>query len=361
MESFVRGDVEQGGVNRTPAMIGRKYLIERRFPYKLENMEITRKEVELREIGGDARRQYMDALSAFTEWERSMKGAGEVRGGMYWKKQGDKEYLVRTSSSNAQKSLGPRSPKTEEIYEKFVERKTSTEARTRDLASQLAMHKRLNRALFVGRAPQMLVDILAMLERAGIADYFTVVGTHALYAYEAAAGIRIESGAALATKDIDLLWDTRKRIQFDARMKLSGTSMLGMLKKVDPTFRIRPEQLHTAINSHGFEVDIIRREPKDRDPHPARITSDEEDFWVAQAERAGVLLASEPFSTMIVSPSGDMARMVTVSPLVFAKFKRWLSTQPSREPMKRDRDAIQADTVERIAEEYLPHLSRSGT
>lgn len=33
----------------------------------------------------------------------------------------------------------------------------------------------------MGRAPQMLVDILSALERA-VAEHFTVVGTHALYA-----------------------------------------------------------------------------------------------------------------------------------------------------------------------------------
>lgn len=323
-------------------------------------MEFVRKTVGLRDIGGDARRQYMDALSAFTEWERSVKSAGEVRGGMYWKKQEGKEYLIRTSPSNAQKSLGPRSPETEEIYTKFVQRKGDAEARVKALADQLAIHKRMNRALFVGRTPQLLVDLLAALERAGIADHFTVVGTHALYAYEAAAGIRIESGDALATKDIDLLWDTRKRIQFETRMKLSGTSMLGLLKKVDPTFRIRPDQRYTAVNSHGFEVDIIRREAMDGDPHPLRITADEDDFWVTQAERAGVLLSSERFSAMVVSPSGDMARMTTVSPIAFAQFKRWLSAHPSRDPMKRGRDVIQADTVERIVAEYLPHLPRGS-
>ena len=163
-------------------------------------MENVRKNIGLHDIGSDARRQYIDAQSTFSEWERSVKSAAEVRGGMYWKAQGKSAYLIRTSPSNSQKSLGPRSPDTEDIYRKFTERKTNVEARVKSLAAQLGVHKRLNRALFVGRAPQMLVDILSALEHAGIAEHFTVVGTHALYAYEAAAGVRIESGDALATK-----------------------------------------------------------------------------------------------------------------------------------------------------------------
>jgi hypothetical protein len=49
--------------------------------------------------------------------------------------------------------------------------------------------------------------VLNAIDAAGLSEYFTAVGTHFLYAYEADAG-------ALATQDIDLLWDTRKRIRF---------------------------------------------------------------------------------------------------------------------------------------------------
>ena len=323
-------------------------------------MQNIRKNIDLHDIGGDARRQYIDAQSTFSEWERSVKSAAEVRGGMYWKPQGKTDYLIRTSPTNSQKSLGPRSQDTEDNYKKFTARKVSVEARVKNLVAQLGVHKRLNRALFVGRAPQMLVDILSALERAGIAEHFTVVGTHALYAYEAAAGVRVESGDVLATKDIDLLWDTRKRIQFAARMEFAGASMLGLLKKVDPTFEIRHDQRYTAVNSKGFEVDIIRREATDGDPHPLRITDDKDDFWVTQAERAGVLLNAERFTAMIASPSGDMARMTTVAPVAFTRFKRWLAVQPSRDVMKRTRDAMQADVVEAIVAEYLPQAAQPG-
>lgn len=320
-------------------------------------MENVRKNVVLIDLDGNARRQYMDARAAFTEWERSVKLAAEVRGGMYWRTQGKTDYLIRTALSNAQTSLGPRSPATEAIHRHFFERKRTAEARVKSLAEQLAAHKRMNRALFVGRAPQILVDILYELQRAGIAEHFTVIGTHALYAYEAAAGVRIESGEALATKDVDLLRDTRKRIQFATQMKRSGASMLGILKKVDRTFEIRHDQKHTAVNSKGIEVDIIRREAKDGDPHPLRITDDEDDFWATEARKAGELLSAERFEAVIVSPSGDMARMTTISPAAFAKFKRWLASQSTREKMKRDRDALQADVVERIVADYLPQMS----
>ena len=59
----------------------------------------------------------------------------------------------------------------------------------------------------------MVLSVLQTIEDAGLGQHFTVVGTHALYAYEAAAGIRIVQGA-LATQDIDLLKDARRRVRF---------------------------------------------------------------------------------------------------------------------------------------------------
>ena len=323
-------------------------------------MENIRNTSGLAEIGEDARRQYIDAQATFTAWESANKAAAEVRGGMYWKPQAGTDYLIRTSPRNTQKSLGPRSAENEAIHEKFIARKAQAEERVTALAEMLVRHQRMNRALFVGRAPVILVNILNALARAGIADHFTVVGTHALYAYEAAAGVRFDPPDAMATRDVDLLWDTRKRISFVTRMKLLGSSMLGLLKKVDPSFEIRPDQRYTAVNNNGFEVDIIRRMAEDNDPHPLQVTENDDEFWAVQAQNAGILLNAPHFSAMIVSPSGYMARMNTVSPVVFASFKRWLAVQPNRDALKRTRDALQATLVERLVTEYLPQLMSSN-
>ncbi|MDD5329240.1 MAG: GSU2403 family nucleotidyltransferase fold protein [Sulfuricella sp.] len=328
------------------------------FPYKKQNMENTRKNIGLIDIGNDARRQFIDAQSVFTAWEGASRSAADVRGGMYWKHQGKTDYLIRTSPDNTQKSLGPRSDETTAIHEKFIARKATAEARVAQLAAELTRHQRMNRALFVGRAPQMLVDILNTLSRAGISEHFTVVGTHALYAYEAAAGVRIGSSDALATQDVDLLWDTRKRVVFATQMKVLGSSMLGLLRKVDSTFEIRQDQRYTAVNGKGFEVDIIRREASEGDPHPLRLTDHEDDIWAIQAKRAGALLSGPRFSSMIVSSSGYMARIETISPLTFVKFKRWMAAQPDRDSMKTSRDGLQADIVQQLIDEYLPHLGQ---
>jgi hypothetical protein len=319
-------------------------------------MEIIQKTIRFLDIGNDARRQYIDALAVFTAREHAARSAADVRGGMYWKHQGKGDYLIRTSVTNVQKSLGPRSTETEALYAGFMGRKRAIEERQGELNRELIRHQRMNRALFVGRCPQILVDILTMLAETRLAEYFTVVGTHALYAYEAAAGIRITSGEALATQDVDLLWDTRKRISFVSRMSRLDSSMLGILKRVDNSFQIKQDQKFTAVNSRGFEVDILRREATEGDPHPLCMTDREEDLYAVQAARAGLLLDAPRFSAMIVSPSGHMARISTVSPVIFVRFKRWLAERSDRDPLKRERDRLQAELMEQLVTEYLPHL-----
>lgn len=319
-------------------------------------MENIRKSLDLLEIDDDAKRQYIDAKTAFQAWEEARKASREVRGGMYWKRAGKTDYLIRTSPTNSQKSLGPRSAETETIYDKFFDRKTSAEQREAALRDAVQRHQRLNRALHVGRSPAIVVDILNAISNAGLSDYFTVVGTHALYAFETTAGVRILDSSAMETRDVDLLWDTRKRVQFVSDMKLQGSSMINLLKKVDPTFQIRHDQKYTATNSKGFEVDIIRREAEENDPHPVRLSEAENDFWVTQARNAAVLLSAPRFSSVIVSTAGYMARMDTVSPVVFSRFKRWMAEQPDRDPLKRSRDIRQAEVVDALVDEYLPHL-----
>ena len=309
------------------------------------------------ELRPAAARQYIDSVAVFEALEEAVAEASHVRGGMYWHKgpasTPEASYLVRTTPAGGETSLGPRSANNELIYTRFFERKRASDERLAGLKASLREHTRLNRALRVGRVDPLVVAILDRLAASRLGEHFRVIGTHALYAYEAAASITFEADA-VATRDIDLLWDTRKRVQFATRLSRIDSSMLGVLKKVDPSFRIRNGQKYTAVNKDGFEVDIIRREPIDGDPHPVRLSDDENDFWVAQAPNAHLLLDSAPFSAVIVASNGGMARMNTLHPLAFSKFKRWMAAQPDRDASKRGRDALQARVVDEAVQKYLP-------
>ena len=309
------------------------------------------------EINATVARQYIDAVSVFEALEEAQVEAAQVRGGMYWHAgpatAPEAKYLVRTTPAGAETSLGPRTPDNIAIYERFTQRKRESAERLSGLKAALDQHQRLNRALRVGRVDPLVVLLLARLASTQLSPHFRVVGTHAMYAYEATAGVRL-SADTLATRDIDLLWDTRKRIAFSTQLARAGSSMLGVLKKVDSSFRMRQSQKYTAVNKDGFEVDIIRRERAGDDPHPIKLSNEDDDFWVVQAHRAHVLLDSPGFSAVVVATNGSMARMNTVDPTTFVAFKRWLANRPEREALKRRRDVLQADAVQVLLDQYLP-------
>jgi len=283
---------------------------------------------------------------------------------MYWHagppSSPDAQYLVRTSRTGAERSLGPRSPQLEQAYESFTNRKQDNQERVKALKAQLEQHRRLNRALRVGRVEPLVVRLLKRLAATDLMEHFRVVGTHALYAYETAAGVRLDADV-LSTRDIDLLWDTQKRVTFATKLARVDSSMLGVLRKVDASFRLRSNQLYTAVNKDGFEVDIIRRMKTASDDHPIKLSSADEDFYVVQAPQANLLLYSEGFSQVVVATDGTMARMNTIHPAVFVKFKRWMSDRTDRVAYKARRDRLQAEVVQQLMDQYLPHLTASSS
>jgi len=142
-----------------------------------------------------------------------------------------------------------------------------------------------------------------------------------------------------------LLFDSRKRISFMSRMKKMDSSFIGALQKADSTFRVMLEQKQTAINDSGFEVDVIRRTAKDGDPHPFRMSSDENDLRAVQVKGADRILSSERFSQVVVAETGHMAVMNTMNPITFIALKKMISMSAGRDPKKRLKDALQAELV----------------
>jgi hypothetical protein len=301
----------------------------------------------------NASRQVIDSSTVFGEFRRVRAQARAYAGGMYWKQQADYEYLVKTTPDNRQQRIGKRSPETELVFKEFTARKADLEARLKSLREALTDAERLNKALKAGRVPSMVVSILQAIELAGLGEHFTVVGTHALYAYEAAAGVRIVQGA-LATQDVDLLWDARKRVRFLTELGKLDSSMLHVLQRADRSFQRKEGHNETAINAKGFEVDFLRRQAEGDDPHPFRFSGDEDDLWPVQAERASMLTNAPRFEHVVISATGRMAMMRTIAPETFVEFKRWMAEKAQYRPeVKRRRDRRQADIVQMLLDEGL--------
>ena len=300
-------------------------------------------------------RQYADAAAVFHAHALAVKEAATVRGSMLWREIKGTRYLIRTSAAGAQHSLGPASDQTVAMFNSFIARKEQLEQRRTALGAKLDEMRKLNKVYRVGRTPQVVVTLLQVLEKAGIAEQFITVGTHALYAYESACGVRVGT-EALATRDVDLLYDTRQHVAFVTSMQRLDSSLMGIFRKADKTFRVRPDQLQTAVNDEGFEIDVIRRQAVDGDPHPLPMSDKEDDLWAVQVPSGNQLVSARRHEQMVVSPRGDMALMRTVHPMDFVRIKTALAKTLGRDPVKRPKDALQAQVVQHLWDEYLVHL-----
>ena len=310
------------------------------------------------------KKQYIDAESVFMALRDAEKAALTVRGSMLWRQVHGHTYLVRTHADNSQKSLGPRNADTQAMFDKFMARKTQVSERIAGLRQALQLHQKLNRAHRVGRTPEIVVKILNQLHKAGIGHHFITVGTHAMFAYESAAGVRFVDEVT-TTQDIDLLMDTQKHLQLATLLQERGDTLLPTLQKADPSFDLRDDQLYTAVNAAGFEVDVIWRPATDQDPHPLQDATAERDFWAVQVGNGAQMesaqrASAERFAQMVVSASGHMALMTTLHPAAFGRLKQALARNPSRNPLKKTRDALQAQAVAALLQEVLPQLQASA-
>lgn len=307
------------------------------------------------ELTENQSRQYIDAQALVRAQAEASEDAAKVRGSMIWRELRGVRYLIRTSAASAQKTIGPDSEDTRAIYERFMERKQSATARVKSLTARLEEQRKLNRLYGVGRAPNVIIKVLNALQKAGIASQFLTVGTNAIYAYESACGVRVGT-EAMATRDMDLLFDTRQRAEFVSTLRRLDTSLLAVLRKADPSFRVLRNQLQTAVNDDGYEVDIIRRTAKDGDPHPLRMSSNEDDLWAVQVSSGEKMVAGRKFQQLVVAASGQMAMMQTLHPLDFIRIKAQLASSPQRDPLKRPKDKLQAEVVQSLWDSYLQHL-----
>jgi hypothetical protein len=256
--------------------------------------------------------------------------------------------------------MGLRTPANERILEEFKKGKVTAESNLKGLQEVVARHKRVNTALRVGRTPNTVIDLLEEIRKAGLQEHFLVIGTNALYAYETHAGVRL-SGDVAATTDVDLLWDSRKRITLlsDGDEHFNQHGLMGIVKRVDGTFELQAGSEYRAVNSSGYMVDLIKRRSKSLfdDKEPQQLVKNEADFWAAKIVNMDWLLSAPRFSQVVVGVNGGMTEMLTVDPRAFVLYKIYLSRKEDRDPVKKPRDVAQARVLFNLIQDRLPHLA----
>jgi hypothetical protein len=189
-----------------------------------------------------------------------------------------------------------------------------------------------------------------------------IVGTNALFAYEASLGVRFRADI-LATGDIDLLFDARKRVRL-AAFDVAPDALIRILRRADKSLSLMRSGDYRLVNRDGYMVDLIAPAPSSPSPrsHRARsIGNPEDDLVATEIERLVWLENAPSIEQTIIGQDGLPARMVCPDPRAFAAYKLWLADQPTREPLKRRRDRAQADAVIFLLGKYRPTPSMTDS
>jgi hypothetical protein len=297
------------------------------------------------ELSLDQRRILIDVQQKFLAWreaDRSFRSSN--KGAMAWKRSGGHEYLYRIDGK-VQRSLGPRSPETERLKSDYMTSRTANRKRVTKMKAAIKASAKINRAMGLARVPKIAARLLRSLDHDGLlGEGIFIVGTHALFAYEAQSGI-VFAPDLLATSDLDLLADARTRLVITLdENKRDG--VMASLRKVDDTFEVQAN-LFRAVNADGYFVDFIRPMTRDevfgRDISLGGVTPAALDGlqWLVNAPR---------FHAVAIAEDGEPVYMSCVDPRAFALHKLWVSNQPTRDRLKSRRDVAQARAVAHVAE-----------
>ncbi|MEO1324564.1 MAG: nucleotidyltransferase domain-containing protein [Pseudomonadota bacterium] len=179
-----------------------------------------------------------------------------------------------------------------------------------------------------------------------------VVGTSSLYAYEAKAGIQFEGGLT-PTTDIDLLWDTRRKLSLAVFDAVRPEGVIGLLRKVDRSYDAKPGH-YRATNKEGYYVDLIRPfEPNKASAKVAKLVDADHDMAASAILGLQWLINAPKFEEIVIGADGRPLWVSCIDPRAFATHKLWISREDSRDPQKKRRDEGQAHAVAEVARAYL--------
>ena len=308
--------------------------------------------MEFQEFSGDHTRRLIDSEQRYSTYRQSLRKLHEsYRGSMTYKRVKGQEYLYHIVGGVA-KSLGSRSSQTEAIARAFQDGRARQRERRDALRKLIDAEARVDRAMGLGRAPILVGDILRRLDRTGLLGRgISVVGTNAIYVYERMAGGSFPS-SLLATGDVDLLFDGRRRLRMLYREDQAG-GLAGLLRKVDDSFDLVAPGAFRATNDQGFMVDLIQpQQVAAAAPRAAVGTAD--DLQAAEIEGLAWLQNVPQVEQILLDERAQPFVMIVPDPRAFALHKLWISERPDRDAAKARRDREQARLVAKIVANYLP-------
>ena len=332
-------------------------ILDHCFPSNLYLCKKMENKMQPYEMNDDQRRIYIDAAQLHEAYMDAFTKNLVYRGGMHWKKVKGKEYLFRSLNRYGYgKSLGPRAEETESTYHEFHNKKKKVKARLMHLKEKIKEQARFCKAARIARVPRIVTAILRLLEQHHLLGRnLQIVGTNALYAYEARAGVFLERGL-LATRDMDVLWDIRPKLRLFAIDDIDQKGLIDLLQKADRSFDLFSKKSFRAVNQDGYMVDLIKAAPKSVLITESRQVGSGDDLMAAEINNLQWLISAPKFNQIVIGEDGFPAAMVVPDPRAFAVHKLWLSNQLDRDAVKKKRDRSQALAIYKLILQYMPEF-----
>lgn len=305
------------------------------------------------ELDSEQRKIFINSCQVYQEFINELKLSKKFKGGMRWKQSGNKSYLFKTRGGKGLgKSLGVRSSETEKIYTQFHQGKTRSKERILSLKQSVVRQSKLSIAVGINRVPKTPAQIIRLLDQEGLLGKgVSVLGTHSIYAYEAAAGLFVANDL-MATLDIDLLFNTQHKLKLSNELEIIG--LIGLLKKVDKSFELAEGVQYRAVNDRGFIVELIKKTPEPPFKVESQlISSRKDDLKAVEMDGLKWLNNAPAFRKTAIAEDGIPVDLVVPDPRYFALNKLWISQKADRAPIKRPRDYQQAKVIANIAVNYL--------
>lgn len=307
-----------------------------------------------RHYDGEQTKTAINAVQLFEALEEHRRHAVSAEGSMHWKTINGKAYLYRVYPGGRYRSLGPEGDKTRDAKARFEAAKAAHREREARLTEQLRRHAGYVRANHLHRFPATGARVIRALQRQRVP--FRVIGTNALYAYEARAGVLIQP-EHLATDDMDVLMDARQGLRIVAQLK--RRTLLSVLKASDKTFRrvsTSPMEF-CAANDSGYRVDFVTQGDSPMQPNDFERLLEEDDLTPVTIESLKWLTSAPRFEAVVFDSRGMPLRVPTVDPRAFILHKWYASRRSDRERMKRARDEDQARLMATLLAHELTGLT----
>lgn len=261
-----------------------------------------------------------------------------------WKTVSGRDYLYEIIDRQGNgKSLGPRTPQNEAVFDDYHSQKNEAVYRRDQSRTVLDETCRLYRALRLPLIPAEASQILREADRRSLlGTHLLVIGTNAVPAYFVEAGGRIMNTPA-ETQDFDLAWSADHADAED-------NPVWAMLKSVDSTYTVNTERTFQARNAKAYEVELLvapsRAKTMGRNTRPIPVPLEEQEW----------LLKGRFISHVVVGRDASPARLVVPDPRWFALHKLWLSAQEKRNPLKRGKDARQGVALLNAIHDSMPQF-----